>query len=94
MPAPTLTGVDLLPIYSEINQVKLADTHRLDLGVKYRSEPTGKLGWYLFAGVNNVYNRASPVAIVVEQDTNNGALRYTQPGLFGFLPFISCGFKL
>ncbi len=26
--APTLTGVDLIPVYSGVNQVRLADSHR------------------------------------------------------------------
>jgi hypothetical protein len=36
--APTLSGVDFVPLYSGINQVKLADTHRLDAGVKFFSK--------------------------------------------------------
>lgn len=93
MVAPSFTGVDLIPVYSGLNQVKLADTHRLDLGIKYKNKPGRKFGWHLFAGVNNVYNRASPVGIFVEQNESNGALSYTQPGLFGLLPFVSFGFK-
>jgi outer membrane cobalamin receptor len=92
--APSLTGVELIPLYSEINGVKLADSHRLDLGIKFRSKPGRKFQWHWFAGVYNVYNRASPVGINIEQDETDGSLRYTQPGLFGTLPFISYGFKL
>ena len=89
--APTLTGVDLIPLYSGINEVKLADTHRLDVGLKFMSRPERKFSWELFAGVNNVYNRASPVGIMIEKD-EEGNLRYIQPGLFGLLPFIRFGF--
>lgn len=91
--APTLTGVDLIPIYSKINGVKLADAHRLDLGIKFRSKPGHRIQWQWFAGAYNAYNRASPVGIMIEQ-RRDGSLHYTQPGLFGFLPFISYGFKL
>lgn len=91
--APTLTGVDLVPLFSGINGVKLADTHRLDLGLKYMSRPSRKFRWEVFVGVNNVYNRASPVGIMIEQD-EEGNLRYIQPGLFGLLPFIRFGFDL
>lgn len=93
MPAPTLTGADLIPLYSGINQIKLADSHRLDLGIKYRSKAGRKFSWQLFAGVNNVYNRASPIGIFIEQDETDGSLRYVQPGLFGLLPFINYGFR-
>ena len=92
--APTLTGVDLVPLYSEINAVKLADTHRLDAGIKFMSRPGRKFQWHWFAGVYNVYNRASPVGMIIEQNEADNSLRYLQPGLFGLLPFISYGFKL
>ena len=91
--APTLTGVDLIPVYSGINAVKLADTHRLDAGMKFMSKPGNKFQWHWFAGVYNVYNRASPVGMVIEQNEADGSLRYLQPGLFGLLPFISYGFR-
>lgn len=91
--APTLTGVDLIPLYSGINAVKLADTHRLDAGVKFLSKPGRKFQWQWFAGVYNVYNRASPVGIIIEENEADGSLRYLQPGLFGLLPFISYRFR-
>ena len=91
--APTLTGVDLIPLYSGINEVKLADTHRLDAGIKFMSKPGSKFQWQWFAGVYNVYNRASPVGMFIEQNEDDGSLRYLQPGLFGLLPFVSYGFK-
>ncbi len=91
--APTLTGVDLVPIYSGINQVKLASSHRLDVGLKFKSKPDRKFRWQWFAGVYNVYNRANPIGITIEQDEVDGSLRYSQPGLFGLIPFVSYGFK-
>ncbi|NJM26699.1 MAG: TonB-dependent receptor [Bacteroidia bacterium] len=91
--APSLTGVDLIPIYTSANAVKLSDTHRLDLGVKFKSKPGRKFQWQWFAGVYNTYNRANPVGIGIEQDESDGSLHYVQPGLFGLLPFISYGFK-
>lgn len=92
MLSPTLSGVDLIPVYPEINSVQLANTHRLDLGLKFTSKPGAGFHWQLFAGAYNVYNRANPIGISIEQDETDGSLRYTQPGLFGFLPFISYGF--
>lgn len=90
---PTQTGVDLIPIFSSINAVKLSDTHRLDLGLKYSSKPASKFSWHWFIGVNNLYNRANPVGIIIEEDETDGSLKYAQPGLFGLLPFISYGFR-
>lgn len=90
--SPTGVGVDLLPVYAPLNSVRLANTHRLDLGIKYRSNPEKKIQSEWFIGVYNAYNRASPVGIRVEQRAN-GSLKYSQPGLFGTIPFISYGFK-
>jgi hypothetical protein len=92
--APTLTGADLIPVYSGINQVKLASSHRLDVGLKFKSKPGRKFQWQWFAGVYNVYNRANPIGINIERDEITGSLSYTQPGLFGLIPFLSYGFKL
>lgn len=90
--SPTLTGLDLVPVFSNRNEVKLSDTHRLDLGIKYSSKPGKAFRWEWFVGVNNAYNRTNPVSIIIEED-ESGALRYVQPGLFGLLPFISYGFE-
>jgi CarboxypepD_reg-like domain/TonB-dependent Receptor Plug Domain len=92
--APSFTGVNMIPVYSGINEIKLSDTHRLDVGLKYKSKPGRKFQWHWYAGVYNVYNRANPIGITIEQNEQTGALKYVQPGLFGLLPFISYGFKI
>lgn len=92
VPTTTLAGVQLIPVYAPINSVKLVDTHRLDLGVKFRSKEGRALKTEWFAGVYNVYNRATPIGITIEPN-GDGSYRYEQPGLFGLLPFISYGFK-
>ena len=91
--APNLAGVDLVPIFSKINSVKLSDAHRMDIGVKYKSKPQKKFSWHIFAGMYNAYNRSSPIGIVIEKQSD-GNLKYAQPGLFGMLPFVSYGFKI
>jgi hypothetical protein len=57
--APTSAGVDLLPVYAPLNSVRLADSHRLDLGIKFKSKPENKFQFEWFAGVYNAYNRAN-----------------------------------
>ncbi len=91
--APSYTGVNLIPEYSGINQVKMSDSHRLDLGIKYKYKGGNRFKWHAFAGVNNAYNRASPIGIFIIPD-DNGTLQYSQPGLFGLLPFFNFGFEL
>jgi hypothetical protein len=89
--SPTSVGVDLVPMYAPLNSVRLSDSHRLDLGIKFKSKPERKYQHELFMGAYNAYNRSSPIAINIER--TGGKLKYTQPGLFGILPFISYGFK-
>jgi hypothetical protein len=91
--APSMTGVDLVPVYAPINSVKLSDAHRLDIGIKYKSRPGNEFQWQIFAGVYNAYNRANPVGMLVAVDETTGQLKYQQPGLFGLLPFISYGIR-
>lgn len=91
--APTLTGADLIPVYSGVNEVKLANAHRLDVGVKFKSKPDRKFQWHWFAGVYNAYNRANPIGMTIVQNEADGSLRYEQPGLFGLIPFLNYGFK-
>jgi hypothetical protein len=93
VPATTLAGVQLIPVYAPMNSVKLADTHRLDLGIKFKSKPTQRFQWEWFVGIYNVYNRAMPYGISVQPNAD-GTYRYEQPGLFGLLPFVSYGFKI
>ena len=92
--APNGAGLDLIPVFSEINSVKLSDSHRLDLGLKFLCKPGSKFQWHVFAGVYNAYNRATPFGIVIKQDKTDNSLKYSQPGLFGLLPFISYGCKI
>ena len=92
--APNGAGLDLIPVFSELNSVKLSDAHRLDLGIKYFSKPGNRFRWHWFAGVYNAYNRATPFGIVIKQDQDDASLKYSQPGLFGLLPFISYGCKI
>lgn len=92
VPSPSLGGFNLVPVYAPVNSVKLSDTHRLDLGIKYRPRMHSHFQGEWFVGVYNAYNRAAPIGIFVEPN-GDGSYRYEQPGLFGLLPFISYGFK-
>lgn len=92
MPNPSLTGIDLLPVYSDRNAEQLASTHRLDVNFILR-RPERRFGqgeWHF--SMYNFYNRASPYRVSI---TSNGkSLEYVQTGLFGFLPSISYNFNL
>jgi hypothetical protein len=92
--APNFAGVDMVPVYADVNSVKLSDSHRLDVGIKLFSKESNHFKWTWFVGAYNVYNRATPMGVIVEVDEDSKTLKYTQPGLFGLLPFVSYGCKI
>ena len=93
-PNAGLTGVDIVPIFAERNSYRMSSAHRLDINFIIKSKIKEKKKysseWHL--GVYNVYNRAAPFQIQVVQNPD-GSYKYTQPGLFGFLPTIGYNFK-
>jgi hypothetical protein len=91
MPNPSLTGIDLVPIYSSKNGVTLAPSHRLDINliIKGRARSWGQSEWNF--SIYNFYNAASPFRVSIGQ--NGNALAYQQHGLFGFIPSISYNFS-
>ncbi|MEM8485075.1 MAG: TonB-dependent receptor [Bacteroidota bacterium] len=92
MPDPTLTSVELVPVFSERNGVALSPTHRLDISFIIRSGATRWWGGEWQIGAYNFYNRASPFRVAIE---NNGVTyQYVQQGLFGFIPFFSYNFNI
>lgn len=91
--SPGYLGVDIQNIYSDRNAVSLADSHRLDIGVTFKNRPSRRyIGEWTF-GVYNAYNRATPIAINIVQNSDTGDFNYEQPGLFGLIPSISYNFK-
>ena len=91
VPNATLTAVELVPIYSKRNAVKLSPSHRLDVNliVKPKKKKRFKSEWQF--GIYNFYNQATPNQISI--DSNGKSLQYVQSGLFGFLPSIAYNFS-
>jgi hypothetical protein len=92
-PKPGLNGIDLVPVYSGRNEVRMSPSHRLDLNfiLKPKREKRFSGEWYF--SVYNTYNRAEPYSIRITADPNTGSLAYEQPGLFGTLISIAYNFK-
>jgi hypothetical protein len=91
MPNASLTGVDLVPIYSTRNAIELAASHRMDVNlvVKGRRTRFGDGEWHFSA--YNFYNRAAPYRISIA--SNGKTLEYVQQGLFGVFPSIAYHFR-
>jgi hypothetical protein len=92
--APTTAGLEVVPMFAEVNSMKLSDTHRLDIGMKFFSKPANKFQWTWSVGLYNAYNRATPIGVVIERSPKDNSIIYSQPGLFGLLPFVSYGCKI
>lgn len=93
VPNPSLTGYDIMPIFSKRNEISMSPSHRLDFNIVIKPKPKVDRKWYgeWYIGCYNLYNRATPYQIEIKT-TPNG-YKYTQPGLFGFLPYFSYNFK-
>lgn len=91
MPNGNYTGVDLLPVYSARNAVQLANAHKLDINLMY-SGKGAKYSYTWHIGAYNVYNQTQPYRIKTELNPN-GTYKYTQVGLFGFIPSIGYQFN-
>jgi hypothetical protein len=91
-PNASLTGLDVISIYAERNSQRMSASHRLDLNFVIKSKPHKKFQTEWHFGGYNMYNRATPYQIKIEQAAD-GSFKYTQPGLFGFIPSIAFNFK-
>ena len=90
---PNGSGIELIPIHTDRNEVSVSSTHRLDLGLIFKSKPSAKFKSEWHFSVYNVYNRAVPATIVVQTNPATGQLEYVQPALFGMIPSVAYHFN-
>ncbi len=86
------SGIDVLPIYTSRNSIKLPNSHRLDVNLIIKNKPTRRWAGEWHLGAYNAYNRSQPYRIDLRKDKNGNYQYYTQ-GLFGFIPSIAYNFK-
>lgn len=91
-PNSSFTGVDIIPIFAERNSYRMSTSHRLDINFIIKSKVGKKYASEWHIGGYNVYNRACPFQIKIEENPD-GSRKYTQPGLFGFIPSIGYNIK-
>ncbi len=93
MPNATLTGVDIIPVYTDRNEVQLSPSHRLDLNFTLHGKEKKKFKNEWSFGCYNLYNRAQPYRVNIVAAENGVGYKYQQPGLFGFIPSIAYNFN-
>lgn len=93
MPKPGLNGVDVVPVYTTRNAVRMSPSHRLDLNLVYKGRETRKFQTEWVFSIYNFYNRAEPYRVRIITDPETLGLKYDQPGLFGTLISLAFNFK-
>ncbi len=89
-------GNMVAPVYSDRNDYRLPDYHRLDLGVTIKEKPKPKRKWHhswVFS-VYNAYNRHNAYSISFEQDKDNpNETIAVKTYLFGVIPSVTFNFN-
>jgi hypothetical protein len=88
-------GGKIVPIYSDRNQYRYQDYHRLDVSLTFFSKqvPAKKFSWDLNFSVYNAYNRHNTWSINFTQDNINPDITYAEKVyLFGIIPSITFNF--
>ncbi|MCX6278318.1 MAG: TonB-dependent receptor [Bacteroidetes bacterium] len=88
-------GGKIIPIYSDRNQYRYQDYHRLDLSlILYSKEKPGrKFNWDLNFSVYNAYNRHNTWSVNFTQDaTNPDITKAEKVYLFGIIPSVTFNF--
>ncbi|RMG86743.1 MAG: TonB-dependent receptor, partial [Bacteroidetes bacterium] len=92
-PDGSLTKIEIIPVYGERNSLRMSPSHRLDVNLVLKNKPTKKWHTEWHFGAYNFYNRATPYRLDITFDEETGRYKYTQPGLFGFIPSIAWNFR-
>ncbi len=88
-------GGKIVPIYSDRNQYRYQDYHRLDLSLSFFSKvkPGRKFNWDLNFSVYNAYNRHNTWSINFTQDNVDPNITYAEKVyLFGIIPSLTFNF--
>jgi hypothetical protein len=88
-------GGKIVPIYSDRNQYRYQDYHRLDVSLVFYSKekPGKKFNWDLNFSVYNAYNRHNTWSVNFTQDeANPDVTKAEKVYLFGIIPSITFNF--
>ncbi len=92
VPAPGLNGVEIIPIFSERNAVRLTAANRFDVNLTLANKPTKKFRSDWTFGCYNVFNAPTPIRVNINASPERG-LYYTQPSFIGRLLSVAWNFE-
>ena len=84
-----------IPSFSNRNEDRLPNYHRLDVSATYTPKPEKKQGWqssWVF-GIYNVYNRYNAASISFGEKRMTGQNEASKLTIFGIVPSVSYNFK-
>jgi hypothetical protein len=87
---------NIAPVYSNRNDYRMPDYHRLDLSVSYGSKPNPNRKWHwdLNFSVYNAYGRKNAWAINFVQDEDNPNITHAEMTyLFPIVPALTWNFR-
>jgi hypothetical protein len=85
-----------VPIYSNRNDYRMADYHRMDLSITWKDKPKPEKRWHNEFNISlyNLYNRKNPWVINFQTDVNDPSVTYAEMTyLFGIIPAFTWNFK-
>lgn len=88
----TLEGEPILD-FSQRNNFRLPDYHRLDLTASYNRHLSEKISMTLDMGLYNTYNRLNPYFVYLQSNEENNTFEARQIGIFPILPFFNVKFR-
>lgn len=91
-PSPNFTSIDVLPVYSAHNAVRLSGAQRIDLDFTHKFTVAHTIKADLHLGCYNFLNAVQPGRITREFNNTTGQFEYRQAGFFGFIPGIAVNF--
>ena len=93
MPNPTFTNIEVLPVYTSKNAIRLHPSHRLDVDFCYKNRIKSKFKGEWHFSAYNFYNRIQPNRIQIVQDPSTGLYKYQEAGLFGLILSVAYNFQ-
>jgi len=95
-PNASLTEIEIIPIYSKRNAVRMSPTNRVDVNFVFKNKTTKKIKSEWYIGGYNITRAVTPYTIRIEPLNPNkpeAGYGYVQRGLFGFVFSIGWNFK-
>lgn len=93
VPSPTLTSVEIIPIFTERNAVRLTAANRVDINFTLMAKETKKIRSEWSFGCYNVMNSPTPIRVNINYSPEKG-LYYTQPSFIGRLLSVAWNFDI